>query len=77
MGLGDILTQRVILTAKEKGAYELCLTVREDNYRAINLYRKKGFERMIITEIESKLEKQRLPSGERCIFMRKILKEPK
>ena len=45
-----------------------------DNTRAIRLYRKLGFELILIPELEAHLESERTPSGRRRVVMRKRLK---
>ena len=71
MGVGEELTIKVIQEAKEEGAEELLLLVREDNQRAISLYRKLGFEIVALPALEEMLEKERLSLGYRRVAMRK------
>lgn len=44
LGVGSLMMEFIIKTAKEKGKTKLELEVRADNYSAIHLYEKYGFE---------------------------------
>ena len=44
-GIGELLTRESLLFAREKG-YQIKLEVRDDNARAIHLYKKLGFKRL-------------------------------
>ncbi len=70
LGVGEALTREAIEGARRGGASALLLTVQEDNGRAVALYRKVGFERVVLLELEATLaaEKERL--GRRRIVMR-------
>jgi ribosomal protein S18 acetylase RimI-like enzyme len=73
MGIGEMLTKRVIEQAAAQEAKDLWLVVYEDNDRAIRLYQKLGFEIMIHPALEPKLEAEKKLSGKRRIAMRKSL----
>ena len=45
LGYGKFLTKHSLLYAREKG-YQIKLEVREDNTRAIDIYKKLGFKRL-------------------------------
>jgi ribosomal protein S18 acetylase RimI-like enzyme len=69
------LTQAVIERARAEGAQTLDLLVFNDNFRAIQLYRKLGFEMHIIQELEPQLVRESTPSGRRRVTMRKRLEK--
>lgn len=73
MGVGEDLCQKVIERARAEGAKELLLTVNEDNYAAIALYRKLGFEMTVIPALEERLEKEWQELGRRRVVMRRML----
>lgn len=73
MGIGEKLTCHVMNTAMKEGAKELSLLVHEDNHPAIRLYEKVGFEPKIISELENRLEKERVTTGRKRIVMAKFL----
>jgi ribosomal protein S18 acetylase RimI-like enzyme len=73
LGVGEALTRRVIGRAQAQGAEELLLAVLEDNGRAIELYRKLGFEHVTLAALEPAFVKEREQSGRRRIVMRKRL----
>ncbi len=72
-GIGRMLTRRVIEQAGAEGVGELFLIVSETNYRAVDLYRKLGFEHVILSGLEEKLEEEKRQTGRRRIAMRKRL----
>lgn len=43
MGLGRLLTERILKALRRRGVSRICLEVRADNLPAISLYRKLGF----------------------------------
>jgi ribosomal protein S18 acetylase RimI-like enzyme len=69
MGIGEMLSKKVIARSVEEGSKELSLTVREDNHRAIALYRKIGFQIKVIPEIEKQFEQERRDRGSSMILM--------
>jgi ribosomal protein S18 acetylase RimI-like enzyme len=73
LGIGEALSQVVIERARMEGAPALDLVVYEDNFRAIRLYRKLGFEIYTISELEPQLESERALTGRRRVVMRKLL----
>jgi len=73
LGIGEMLTRRVIAQAVAEGAPELLLAVFEDNERAISLYRKLGFEHITLPALESQFEADKQQYGRRRIVMRKIM----
>lgn len=75
MGLGEALTRRVIEQAQSEGARELRLLVFADNTRAINLYRKLGFESADAPEFMQVLDGETGQSGRRRVVMRCSLKQ--
>lgn len=75
LGVGQALTQAVIARARAEGAQTLDLLVFNDNFRAIQLYRKLGFEMHIIQELEPQLVRESTPSGRRRVTMRKRLEK--
>ena len=73
MGTGKELTRKIIEKSKGEGAKELCLLVRENSYRVINLYHKLGFKPKTVPALEEKLERERLSLGRRRIVLSKNL----
>jgi GNAT superfamily N-acetyltransferase len=69
MGIGELLSQKVIARSIEEGSKELFLTVREDNHPAIKLYRKIGFQLKVIPELEKQFEQERRDRGSSMILM--------
>ncbi len=73
MGIGKMLSEKVINKAKEQNATELLLAVFEDNKRAINLYQNFGFEHITHPDLEPMLAEEKMKTGRLRIVMRKIL----
>lgn len=73
LGIGEMLTRRVIAQAGAEGALEVLLAVFEDNNRAIGLYRKLGFEHITLPAVESQFAADQQLFGRRRIVMRKEL----
>ncbi|MEI6309522.1 MAG: GNAT family N-acetyltransferase [bacterium] len=73
LGAGESLSREVIARSAAEGSSTLDLVVFNDNTRAIRLYRKLGFQMILIPELEAQLEKERTPSGRRRVVMRKRL----
>lgn len=72
-GIGDRLTLNVIEKAKAQGASELLLAVYQDNIRAVRLYEKLGFCKIILPALEPSLQMEEEKTGRRRIVMSKIL----
>ena len=73
MGIGEALSTAAIEIAERMQAGQLILSVAHDNLAAIRLYRKLGFRKIAIQDLEVGLERdQSLQSGMR-ILMRKEL----
>jgi ribosomal protein S18 acetylase RimI-like enzyme len=75
LGVGQALSQAVIERARAESAQTLDLLVFNDNFRAIQLYYKLGFEMHTIPELEAQLELECAPSGRRRVVMRKRLEK--
>jgi ribosomal protein S18 acetylase RimI-like enzyme len=73
MGVGEALARRVIRQAKAEEAQELFLAVFEDSLPAMNLYRKLGFERVVLPGLEEELIAEGQREGRRRVTMRKVL----
>lgn len=73
LGVGQALSEAVIARSRAEGAPTLDLLVYEDNVRAIDLYRKLGFEMYVHPALEAQLEPERALSGRRRVAMRKRL----
>ncbi|MBN1629021.1 MAG: GNAT family N-acetyltransferase [Thermoleophilia bacterium] len=73
LGLGEMLTLRVIERARSLGANALCLFVFDDNDAAIALYHKLGFERVAVEEPSAHAGAETRPGGKRRIMMCKVL----
>jgi GNAT superfamily N-acetyltransferase len=69
MGLGEELSKQVISKSKEEGSQVLSLLVREDNYIAIQLYKKLGFQIKVNPELEKQFEQERRAQGRSMILM--------
>jgi ribosomal protein S18 acetylase RimI-like enzyme len=69
MGIGQELSKRVIARSLEEGSRELSLIVREDNHRAVGLYRKLGFQVRSIPELEKQFEQERCIHGRTMLLM--------
>jgi signal peptidase I len=73
LGVGEALTRLVIQQAKARGAEELLLVVREDNWSAIALYDKLGFQRVVLPDLEPLLAAEKDQLGRRRVAMRHLL----
>jgi ribosomal protein S18 acetylase RimI-like enzyme len=73
MGVGETLTQRVIAQASAEGAPELFLNVYADNCPALDLYRKLGFERVMLPVLEEEFIAEGQRNGRRRVTLRKRL----
>lgn len=73
-GVGEKLTIYVMDKAKEKDAGEIFLVVFEDNKKAFRLYRKLGFDHIILPTLEPLLAEEEVKTGRRRRVMRKILR---
>jgi ribosomal protein S18 acetylase RimI-like enzyme len=71
MGIGEVLSRRIMERARAENARELSLLVYEDNQAALCMYAKLGFTRIIIPELEKMLEDEKTSSGRRRIVMRR------
>jgi ribosomal protein S18 acetylase RimI-like enzyme len=69
-GIGAALTGAVVEHARGDGAVEVLLAVHEDNARAIALYRKLGFERVVLHALEPLLADELERLGRRRVVMR-------
>ena len=73
IGVGEALTRRVIDQSRPEGASELCLCVFENNSPAIALYRKLGFERVVLPALAAELAADVQEYGRRRVTLRKPL----
>jgi ribosomal protein S18 acetylase RimI-like enzyme len=73
LGIGAELTKAVIEKAIRDKAVELSLLVFEDNYKAINLYKKFDFKKRIIPNLEELLENEKSIHGRRRVVLSKSL----
>lgn len=74
LGAGEKLTNRVIEKAQKQGAAELLLLVNENNIRAIRLYQKLGFTRIVLPALEPILAAEKNRTGRRRVVMQKKLR---
>jgi ribosomal protein S18 acetylase RimI-like enzyme len=74
LGVGEALTRQVIHEARDSGAEELLLAVFDDNARAIRLYRKLGFEHVVVPGLEPGFAEEKARYGRRRIVLRKDLR---
>ena len=72
LGIGRDLVRHVIRKTEEENAQKTILLVGEKNEKAIELYRKMGFQLTVIRSLEDKLEKETMLRGSRRIAMIKI-----
>ena len=70
LGIGDALTQAVIDRTVADGAPTLRLAVYEDNFRAVGLYEKLGFEKIVVAALEPGFLEEKAARGRRRIVMR-------
>ncbi len=70
IGIGETLVGAVVDGARRDGAAQLLLAVQEDNARAIGLYRKLGFEHVVLPALEPTLCDERRRIGRRRVVMR-------
>jgi ribosomal protein S18 acetylase RimI-like enzyme len=70
LGIGEALARVVVERARHEGAGELLLAVQEDDVRAIALYRKLGFERVMVPALEPIFTDELERLGRRRIVMR-------
>jgi ribosomal protein S18 acetylase RimI-like enzyme len=73
LGIGEALTRRVIEWAQAQGGRKLLLVVYEDSGPAIGLYRKLGFEHVVLPGLEPSLAAEKAQSGRRRVVMRLAL----
>jgi ribosomal protein S18 acetylase RimI-like enzyme len=71
MGIGAAMICRVMERARTENARELSLLVFADNQAALRMYAKLEFARIIIPELEEKLEHEKASSGRRRIVLRR------
>jgi len=69
MGVGELLSLRVVQAARERGAAELYLMLFEDNLPAVRLYRKLGFKPRIFPELEDRLNTAEQSCGRKQVVM--------
>ena len=72
-GIGEKLSQEVILKSSTEGSKKLDLLVLNNNLPALRLYRKLGFAHYIIPQLEEQLKAQHTQNGPRFVVMRKLL----
>ncbi len=73
MGVGQALTRQVISQAQTEGAHALFLTITESNLPAVGLYRKLGFERVVLPVVEEQLVAEAQAQGSGRVTLRKVL----
>lgn len=75
LGIGEALGREAIRQSLSRGGEELLLMVDSENTRAFSLYRKLGFEPIILPELETQLKDEEQQYGRRRMVMRKTLNE--
>jgi ribosomal protein S18 acetylase RimI-like enzyme len=73
LGIGERLSQSLLDRAREEGAREVLLLVREHNRPAVNLYHKLGFRETKIPALEEQAEAEKHTPGYRHLVMHRIL----
>lgn len=73
LGIGEALTAAVVDRSVADGAPDLRLAVFEDNFRAIRLYEKLGFEKITVAALEPGFQQEKAARGRRRMVMRKRL----
>lgn len=76
LGIGEGIVREILKRASTLGAERVNLMVNDQNERAINLYRKIGFQRISIPKLDSVLEKDAQQGKPRQIPMSIGLKHP-
>ncbi len=69
LGIGELLSRRVVQVARERGAPELYLLVFEDNRPAVRLYHKLGFKQRTVSTMEEMLKREKQTYGRRRVVM--------
>jgi ribosomal protein S18 acetylase RimI-like enzyme len=69
MGIGEELSKKVIARSREEGSRELSIMTREDNHKAVKLFRKLGFLLKVIPELENQFEQERFAHGRTMLVM--------
>lgn len=70
IGIGELLSRRVMDQARNEGVRGLSLVVFEDNRPALRMYEKLGFERITIPGLEEELATDKTVCGKRRVVMR-------
>ncbi len=73
LGIGEALTRQVVDRSVAGGAPDLRLAVFEDNFGAIALYAKLGFDRVTVEVLEPGFVREKAETGRRRIVMRRDL----
>ncbi len=73
-GIGKMLTEKVLVTARNQKAEDILLAVYEDNKKAVNLYRKTGFEHITLPSLETMFAEEKIKTGRQRMVMRKKLR---
>jgi ribosomal protein S18 acetylase RimI-like enzyme len=73
LGIGDALTKAVVDRSVADGASSLRLAVYEDNFCAVRLYEKLGFEKIVVRALEPGFLEEKAARGRRRIVMQKRL----
>jgi GNAT superfamily N-acetyltransferase len=73
LGIGRLLTQRLIDQSTLENAPELMLLVRTDNLPAVQLYEQLGFRKTTIPGLEEILREEGRKTGSFSIAMRRVL----
>jgi len=77
LGIGEQLTKKACDLADQAGASEVKLLVFQDSKPAINLYRKLGFRRISIPEIDKELKEEAGKTSQKRIIMEKNIQGEK
>lgn len=75
LGVGEALARTVVERARRDGAPELSLAVQQEDARAVALYRKLGFEDVVVPALEPLLADELARLGRRRVVMRLSLAE--
>jgi ribosomal protein S18 acetylase RimI-like enzyme len=73
MGVGEALGRRGRADAKAAGARVISLVVYADNMPAVNLYRKHGYKRRLVPELDEQFQRAAATPEHYCIIMTKEL----
>jgi ribosomal protein S18 acetylase RimI-like enzyme len=76
MGVGEMLSLRIVRAARERGAEGLGLMLFEDNLPAVRLYQKLGFQKHDFPGLKERFEEEERAGGRRHMSMMVSFQDP-